>query len=136
MSLRDLAKTLAKAALPIAGDIAVPCLVQHGDEEPFYDTTTGEVLDTAAAESQVSLILSPVGKADRSNTDKQAAPIGDLEALALDVSQFKMKPARGDVVQKVGDVDQYVVVDVTTDEAEATFTLILIRIGGGTSNDA
>lgn len=136
MSFRDLARSLCAGALPILDDIPKECLVQHGSGEPFYDTTTGNVYEAPAAESQVSLIFSPVGSSNRGETEKRNAPVGDIEALALDVSQFRMRPATGDLVNVVNSDDKYSVVDVSTDELEATFTLILVRIGGGVSDDA
>lgn len=136
MSFRELVRDLlANTALPILDDIPVECFVQHGGGEPMYDTTTGDALDNAVAESKVNLILSPVGKNNPARPDKQNVPIGDIEALALDVSQFVVKPASGDLLTMSGSEDQYVVLDVQTDEMEATYTLTLKRTGGGASDD-
>ena len=136
MGFRDLARTLARTGLKAAGDIPARCLYLHSDGDTEYSTDDGEPTpDTQAAESLVDLIFSPVQESDRRKTAKENSPTGEEEALALDVTQFNRRPAKGDTLTKQQGLDQYIVLDVVSDEADATYTLTVKRVGSGVSDE-
>jgi hypothetical protein len=130
MSFRELAAQLASTAFTVADDIPESCLYKHGGSSRPYDTKSGKVLQSStAAESTVSFIFGPAqgfGTPDGDTT--QSDHTGDLSAVAQ-AAEFNQTPAEGD--ELVRGVDEYRVIALKPDEAGATYTFLIARIGGG-----
>lgn len=132
-SLRDLLATCAKVAFNAAGDIPELCLYRHGDVNPTYDTSTGEVLPPAdAGESSVKFVFKA---ASAINSTRYGAPPSQSESppslkliATAQATDFMRAPCVNDTFLR--GLDTYVVLEVD-DTAVVIYDLYVSRTSGG-----